>query len=98
VLFASSMRNTGEPERDVKESGEEAGETRTEISEALQAVRWGIGVGVWESHMHGEGPEGEGRETGQTTQGTRKLYTMDVVESWRNGRHHKCPSLVSRVR
>src|SRR5881409_732799 len=43
-------------------------------------------------------PEGEGRETVQTTQGTRKLYTMNVVESWRNGRHHHCPSLVSRVR
>ena len=58
VLFESSMTNTGEPEREVKESGKEAGETRTESSEALQAVRWGIGVGVWESHMHGEGPEG----------------------------------------
>ena len=25
--------------------------------EALQAVRLGIGVGMWESHIHGEGPE-----------------------------------------
>src|SRR5215475_3828569 len=25
------------------------------------------------------------------TQGTRKLYTVDVVESWRNGSYHKCP-------
>jgi hypothetical protein len=58
ILFAFSMTDTGEPARDVKESGEEAGETRTESSEALQAVRLGRGVGVWESHMHGEGPEG----------------------------------------
>jgi hypothetical protein len=29
------MLNTGEPERDVKESGKEAGETRAESSEAL---------------------------------------------------------------
>ena len=65
ILVASSMTNTGEPARDGKESGKEAGATRTESSEALQAVRWGRGVGVWESHMHGEGPEGEGRETGQ---------------------------------
>ena len=56
ILFEFYMTDTGEPERDVKESGEEAGETRTEISEALQAVRLGIVVGVWESHMHGEGP------------------------------------------
>jgi len=33
------MLNTGEPARDGKESGKEAGETRTEISEALQAVK-----------------------------------------------------------
>jgi len=98
ILVASSMTNTGEPARDGKESGKEAGATRTESSEALQAVRWGRGVGVWESHMHGEGPEGEGRETGQITPGTRKLYTMDLVESWRNGSHHTCPYLVSRVR
>jgi hypothetical protein len=32
------------------------------------------------------------------TQGTRKLYTMTVVESWRNGRDRKCPYLVSRMR
>ncbi len=32
--------------RDVKESGKEAGETRTEISEALQAVKWAIVVGA----------------------------------------------------
>jgi hypothetical protein len=89
LLLAFYMTDTGEPARDEKESGEEAGETRTDISEALQAVRWGRGVGVWESHIHGEGPEGEGRETVQTTQGTRTLYTMDVVESWRNGRHQK---------
>src|SRR5262245_24469002 len=31
-------------------------------SEALQAVKWGIVVGVQESCAHGEGPEGEGRE------------------------------------
>jgi hypothetical protein len=49
--------NTGEPDRDVKDSGEEAGETRTETSKALQAVSLGIGVGVWESHRQGEGPE-----------------------------------------
>jgi hypothetical protein len=38
-LFESSILNTGEPERDVKESGKEGGETRTENSEALQAVK-----------------------------------------------------------
>ena len=43
--------------RDGKDSGEEAGETRTETSKALQAVSLGIGVGVWESHIQGEGPE-----------------------------------------
>jgi hypothetical protein len=57
-LFEFYMTDTGEPERDVQESGEEAGETRTAISEALQAVRWGIVVGVWESHIQGEGPSG----------------------------------------
>jgi len=57
-LLESYKLNTGAPHREVKESGEEAGETRTAISEALQAVRWGIGVGVWESHRQGEGPEG----------------------------------------
>ena len=36
------MVNTGEPARDGKESGKEAGETRTEISEALQAVKLAI--------------------------------------------------------
>jgi hypothetical protein len=97
ILFACSMTDTGEPAREVQESGAEAGETRTAISEALPAVRVGRGVGVWESHMHGEGPEGEGRETGQTTQGTRKRPTRDVGESWRNGSHHTCPYLVSRV-
>ena len=54
ILVASSMTNTGEPARDGKERGKEAGATRTERSEALQAVRWGRGVGVWESHRHGE--------------------------------------------
>jgi hypothetical protein len=44
ILFESAMLNTGEPARDVKESGKEAGETRTEISEALQAVKWAIVV------------------------------------------------------
>ena len=34
-------------------------------SEALQAVRLGIGVGARESRVHGEGPEGEGREAVQ---------------------------------
>ena len=51
-----------------------------------------------ESHRQGEGPKGEGRETGQSPQGTRKLYTMQLVEAWRNGRHHPCPSLAGRVR
>src|SRR6266446_6184233 len=59
------MLNTGEPERDGKESGKEAGETRTESSEALQAVKWGIVVRARENRAHGEGPEGEGRETVQ---------------------------------
>jgi hypothetical protein len=44
ILFESAILNTGEPARDVKESGKEAGETRTEISEALQAVKWAIVV------------------------------------------------------
>jgi hypothetical protein len=44
ILFASSMLNTGEPDRAGKESGKEAGETRTAISEALQAVKEAIGV------------------------------------------------------
>ena len=44
ILFESSILNTGEPARADKESGKEGGETRTEISEALQAVKWGIGV------------------------------------------------------
>jgi hypothetical protein len=43
-LFESFIVNTGEPERDVKEGGNEGGETRTEISEALQAVKLGIVV------------------------------------------------------
>jgi hypothetical protein len=34
-------------------------------SEALQAVKLGIVVGARESRAHGEGPEGEGRETVQ---------------------------------
>jgi len=34
--------NTGEPARDAKESGQSAGETRAESSEALQAVKWAI--------------------------------------------------------
>jgi hypothetical protein len=38
ILFASSIVNTGEPERDEQESGKEPGETRTAISEVLQAV------------------------------------------------------------
>jgi len=38
------MSNTGEPDRDGKEGGEERGEIRLEISKALQAVRWGIVV------------------------------------------------------
>src|SRR5213593_2229710 len=55
--------------RAVQERGEEAGETRTAIAEALQAGRWGRGVGGWESPIHGEGPQGEGRETGQRSPG-----------------------------
>jgi hypothetical protein len=50
--------------RDVKEGGEEAGRDPHEDSKALQAVRWGIGVRMEESYIHGEGPEGEGRENG----------------------------------
>ncbi len=49
-------------------------------SEALQAVRLGLGVCVWESHIHGEGPEGEGGGP-NITQGTRKLYTVNSVDS-----------------
>ena len=58
IVSASDMVNTGEPARDGKERGEEAGETRTESSEALQAGRLGLGVGVWESPIHGAGPQG----------------------------------------
>jgi len=54
ILSESYPVNTGEPAREGKERGKEAGETRTESSEALQAVRWGRGVGMWESHIHGE--------------------------------------------
>ena len=39
ISFASYTLHTGESARDVKESGKEAGETRTESSEALQAVK-----------------------------------------------------------
>jgi len=46
--------NTGEPVRDGKESGKSGGETRTESSEALQAVKEGIGVRVRENRAHGE--------------------------------------------
>ena len=46
--------NTGEPVRDGKESGKEGGETRTESSEALQAVKEGIGVRVRENRAQGE--------------------------------------------
>ena len=60
-------------------------------------VRFCSRVGMATSRLR-QRPEGEGRETGQMTPGTRKLYTMDWVESWRNGSHHKCPYLVSRVR
>ena len=60
-------------------------------------VRFWSRVGRATSRLR-QRPEGEGRETGQSTQGTRKLYTMDGVESWRNGSHHTCPYLVSRVR
>ena len=60
-MLESFNANTGEPARDMKDSGTEAGETRTAMSKALQAVRWGIGVCVWENHIHGEGPEVEGR-------------------------------------
>ena len=44
ISFAFSTVNTGEPTRDAQESGKEAGETRAESSEALQAVKWAIGV------------------------------------------------------
>ena len=64
-MFESSIGNTGEPERDVKEGGEEAGSDPNEDSKALQAVRWGTVVRMEESSIHGEGPEGEGRGTVQ---------------------------------
>ena len=44
IPFEFSTVNTGEPARDAKESGKEAGETRAESSEALQAVKLAIGV------------------------------------------------------
>jgi hypothetical protein len=44
ISFAFSTVNTGEPARDAKESGKEAGETRAESSEALQAVKLAIVV------------------------------------------------------
>jgi len=61
--FAFSTVNTGEPARDAKASGKEAGETRAEISEALQAVKLARGVRAEESYGQGAGPEGEGRAT-----------------------------------
>src|SRR4029077_17795680 len=64
VLFASSRGNTGEPAREVKEGGEEAGSEPNADSKALQAVRWGRGVRMEESDIHGAGPEGEGRANG----------------------------------
>ena len=84
LVFACSMTDTGEPARDVKESGEEAGESRTAISEALQAVRLGLGVGVWESPRHGEGPEGEGRETVQRDPGNAQAV------------HHGCGGILAK--
>jgi hypothetical protein len=33
-------------------------------SKAQQAVTWGRGVGTWESHVHGQGPEEEGGDNG----------------------------------
>ena len=44
IAFEFSTVNTGEPARDAKESGKEAGETRAESSEALQAVKLAIVV------------------------------------------------------
>ena len=98
VPCASSMVHTGEPARDGKESGEEAGETRTASSEALQGVRGGRGVGVWESHRQGEGPEGEGRETGQRSPGNVQAVHHGgggILAQWTSP---YLPSLVSRVR
>src|SRR5215471_2588467 len=47
VVRASSRGNTGEPVRDGKEGGEEAGREPHEDSKALQAVRWGR-VWAWQ--------------------------------------------------
>jgi len=44
ISCAFSTGNTGEPAREAKESGKEAGETRAASSEALQAVTWALGV------------------------------------------------------
>ena len=40
ILFESSILNTGEPERNVKESGKEAGETRTETPRPGRQSNW----------------------------------------------------------
>ena len=59
------MLTTGEPAREEKERGQEGGEPRPESSEALQAGKPGRGVRVRDNRAQGEGPEGEGRDTGQ---------------------------------
>ena len=58
----SGLRSTGRTRESLPGLGrrveKEAGESRPASSEALQAGRGGRVVGVWESHRHGEGPEG----------------------------------------
>ena len=54
------MTNMGEPERAAQASGEEEGRDPSRNSKALQAGRGGLGVGVEESSIPGEGPSAEG--------------------------------------
>ena len=54
--YESYAMNTGEPARDGKEGGSREGRPDLKISEAPQAVRLGLVVGMWESHIQGEGP------------------------------------------
>src|SRR5205085_11853743 len=58
--LASSMTHTGAPARDAQERGEEEGREPQRNSQALQAVRGGLGVCREASSIQVEGPEAEG--------------------------------------
>ena len=97
-LLESSMTNTGEPARDEKDSGRRQGRPAPQCprpcrqSDGAEESACGKATGMAKALRERGGKRYKG------TQGTRQLSTMDVVESWRNGRHHTCPSLVSRMR